>query len=79
MRYRVLAQGRVEKSCMFNIFANGRQEAAKTAAEELRGKYKDMTFKVKKATRTNIIIVGEDQMGDMVMQAFVSPFPEPED
>lgn len=79
MRYKVSALGRIVEGCMFSIFADGRQNAAKTAAEELRTRYKDMSFKTEKCTRTNIIVIGEDQMGDMVMRAFVAPFPEPED
>lgn len=79
MRYKVSALGRIVEGCMFSIFADGRQNAAKTAAEELRVRYKDLTFKTEKCTRTNIIVIGEDRTGDMSMRAFIAPFPELED
>ena len=79
MRYRVHAQGRIVEGCLFNIFANGRQEAAFNAAKELCTRYKGIAFSTEKCTRTNIILVGNDNTGDMCVRAFIAPFPIPED
>ena len=76
MRYRVYARSRIVDGALFNIEAEGCQQAARRAGEELHARYPGVTFISEKRTKEETIIRGEDASGDMCLRAFVTPFPE---
>lgn len=78
VRYKVIGKT-LGRGFTFNVWSNGRQEAAKDATSHLREMRKDLTYKVIHCTRTKIEISGIDPAGEYVLMALVNPFPEPED